>query len=181
MKTRDITLTALMIALLVICSQLSIPIQPVPITLQTLAALLTGYLLRPKNAFFTGFCYLLMGVIGLPVFAGFSGGYQSFLSPAFGFVISFMFAAATGAIYLSKVKHRTFKHLFLAGMLMSLVIYGIGLPYMWLVLAQVNGVTLNLTELLIAGLIPFIPGDMVKILFATLLAKQLSPVFVTNK
>ncbi|MBG9982991.1 biotin transporter BioY [Aerococcaceae bacterium DSM 111020] len=181
MKTKDMTLTALMIALLVICSQLSIPIQPVPITLQTLAVLLIGYLLSPKNAFLTGLCYLIMGIIGLPVFAGFSGGYQSFLSPSFGFVISFMFAAGLGALYLTKVKHRSYKQLLLAGLIMSVVIYSIGLPYMWLILNQVNGVTLSLTELLAAGLLPFIPGGIIKIIFGMLLAKQLSPVFVTNK
>lgn len=179
MKAKDITLVALMVALLAICSQLSIPIQPVPITLQTLAVLMIGFLLTPRNAFLAGAIYMILGLIGLPVFAGFSGGYQSFISPAFGFIISFMFAAGLGAWYLKGKTGLT--HYIVAGLIMTAVTYLIGIPYMGMVLNGFNGASMSFYQILMAGLIPFIPGDLIKFALAVVLAKQLRPRLVDHR
>lgn len=181
MKTKDITLVALMVALLAICSQLSIPIQPVPITLQTLAVLMIGFLLTPRNAFLAGAVYLLAGIIGLPVFAGFSGGYQSVMSPAFGFIISFGIAAAVGAYYLNQSDGRSLKQMIIASLIMTVVIYAIGLPYMAVILNGVMGAGMTFNQILMAGIIPFIPGDLIKLAFAVVLAKQLRPRLITKQ
>ena len=90
MKTKDITFTAIMLSILIVCSQISIPIGPVPITLQTLAILLIGYFLSPKKSALATTLYLIMGLAGLPIFSAFSGGPQSILMPSFGFILGFI-------------------------------------------------------------------------------------------
>ncbi|RFP39282.1 hypothetical protein DDJ69_32005, partial [Klebsiella oxytoca] len=80
MKAKDITLVGLLVAILIVCSQIAIPIGPVPITLQTFAVMLIGMIVKPKHAFYTTLLYLIIGVFGLPVFAGGLGGLQAVLS-----------------------------------------------------------------------------------------------------
>ena len=63
MKTRDITLMAVMLALLIICSQISIPMWPVAITLQTFAVLLIGMLLKPQEALIVTTFYMILCVL----------------------------------------------------------------------------------------------------------------------
>lgn len=177
MKTRELTLSALMIATLIICSQLSIPIGIVPITLQTFAILIIGMTLSVKNCLLVTTGYLVLGLTGLPVFAGGTGGIQSVLSPAFGFAIGFIPAAALIAYYLSKQTFLALWHYLLIGTLATLVIYIIGLVYMNFILTVIIGSQLSLIQLLMAGMIPFIPGDLLKIILSSAVAVRLRPSF----
>ena len=106
MKTKDLTLTAMATALLIVCSQFSIPIGTVPITLQTLVVLLIAFNLKPLHAVLATSLYAIMGLIGLPVFAGWSGGFSSLTTPSFGFIISFIVASFVASTYLSKQHNR---------------------------------------------------------------------------
>lgn len=177
MKTRELTLSALMIATLIICSQLSLPIGVVPVTLQTFAVLIVGMTLSLKSSLFVTTGYLLLGLIGLPVFANGSGGIQAILSPSFGFAIGFIPAAALIAIYLDKSKTLTLRNYLLIGFLATLVIYLIGLIYMNFILTVIIGSHLSFTQLLMTGIIPFIPGDILKIVLSSAVAIRLRPRF----
>lgn len=176
MKTKDMTITAMLIAILVVCSQLAIPIGPVPITLQTLAILMIGYLLSPNNTIFATAIYAGMGLAGLPVFSGFSGGFQAILMPSFGFVLAFIPAAYLQAKYLSKVNALESKHLLLAGLINFTVTYAIGLSYMAVILNVFLDAQLNVMGILMAGMLPFIPGDLIKLFTGMMMAKRLLPV-----
>lgn len=173
MKTREITLSALMIAILAICSQLSIPIGPIPITMQTFAVLLIGMILPSKHAFVVTSAYLLLGLIGFPVFANGSGGLQSFLSPAFGFAIGFIPAASLMARFLEKKSQRTLTNYLIASLLATLILYTIGLGYMSFILNVVLGAQMTLPQVLMAGMLPFLPGDILKAVFSAILAQRL--------
>lgn len=173
MKTRDITLSALMIAVLAICSQLSIPIGPIPITLQTFAVLLIGLLLPPKHALLVTSSYLLLGLIGLPVFANASGGLQSLISPAFGFAIAFIPAATIMAHFLQKQHQPRLITYLLASVLATVILYAIGLSYMSFILNVVLGAELTASKILMLGMIPFIPGDIIKIMLSITIALRL--------
>ena len=70
----NIVFIALCSAITVVCSQISVPIGPVPVTLQTFAIALSGYLLGAKGGTAAVTVYIITGLIGLPVFAGFKGG-----------------------------------------------------------------------------------------------------------
>lgn len=171
MKTKDMTRIAILIGLLIICSQLALPIGPVPITLQTLGALMIGYLLSPKNAVITTGLYLLMGLIGFPIFSNFIGGPQAILLPSFGFALAFLPATYLQAKYLEK-----YSNLWLAGCINVVITYLIGLGYMGFILNVYLGSGLDFMGLLFIGFIPFIPGDITKIVVAVVLAKRLFPI-----
>lgn len=77
-------------AVIVIMAQIAIPMPlGVPMTMQTLAITLAGIVLGSKNGALASLIYMLLGAIGLPVFANFTGGWQSFFSPTGGFILSF--------------------------------------------------------------------------------------------
>ena len=93
LSIRDITQAGIFTALTAIGAFISIPIGPVPITLQSFFVLLSGIFLGSKKALFSQITYLLLGLIGFPIFAGFSGGIQSIFKPSFGFIIGYVASA----------------------------------------------------------------------------------------
>jgi biotin transport system substrate-specific component len=77
---------------LFLMTQIRIPLQPVPITLQSLGVMLIGLKFNRKTAFYSMLTYLSLGTAGLPIFAGFSGGYHTLLGPTGGYLIGFLAA-----------------------------------------------------------------------------------------
>ena len=90
LKIRNITECAIFVAILAIISQIALPIGPVPITLQVLALSLTGYYLGVKKSTVVIVTYLLLGIVGVPVFSSFQGGIQALLSYTGGFILGFV-------------------------------------------------------------------------------------------
>jgi biotin transport system substrate-specific component len=90
LNTRDICFIAIFTALTVVMAQISIPMPlGVPITMQTFAISIAGILLGPRKGFISALVYVLMGAIGVPVFAQFSGGLGIVIGPTGGFILSF--------------------------------------------------------------------------------------------
>ena len=164
LSTRDLTQISIFAALTFVSGFLSIPVGPVPITLQTLLVLLTGFFLRPKAAFFAQSLHLLLKLL--------LGGFQSLLSPSFGFVFGFI-AAATLISYLVHKKEGSFLNYGIAAVAGTIVMYAIGLPYMAAILNGVMGNQFGLAEIFQMGMILFIPGDIAKALLAIILADRL--------
>lgn len=164
LSTRDLTQISIFAALTFVSGFLSIPIGPVPITLQTLLVLLTGFFLRPKAAFYAQSLHLLLKLL--------LGGFQSLLSPSFGFVFGFI-AAATLISYLVHKKEGSFLNYGIAAVGGTIVMYAIGLPYMAAILNGVMGNQFGLAEIFQMGMILFIPGDIAKALLAIILADRL--------
>lgn len=104
-RTRALAMCALCIALLVASCFFTIPLGPVPFTLQTAVVILIALLLTPKQAAATTGVYLLMGAIGLPVFSSMTGGLGKLLGPTGGFLFSYLigtFIASSIRIALEK-------------------------------------------------------------------------------
>lgn len=89
-RIKDITFVSLCVAVLAVISQLSIPIGAVPITLQVFAVSLIGHFLGLKKGTLTLIVYILLGVVGAPVFSGFQGGVGVILGYTGGFIIGFI-------------------------------------------------------------------------------------------
>lgn len=90
-KLQKIVVTGVMAALLIVLSQISIPLPTgIPVTLQTLAVALCGYVLGPVLGTLSVGVYLALGAVGLPVFAGFSGGLGSFVGMTGGYLWAFL-------------------------------------------------------------------------------------------
>lgn len=87
--TKKLVLTAMFTAIICVMSQVVIPLQPIPFSLSLLAIFLTGALLEPKYAFLATLAYLLLGAFGLPVFAGFKGGFQVVTGMTGGFIMAY--------------------------------------------------------------------------------------------
>lgn len=147
-----------------VAAQIEIPLKPVPLTLQTFFVLLSGAFLGRRNGFFSMSLYLLMGIAGVPVFAGASAGLHVLLGPSGGYLLAFPFAALTVG-YLISIRHsRVFV---LASMVAGLfLIFALGT-------VQLNFAYFhNWNESLKAGLLAFSLWDIVKLLAASSIYSQ---------
>ena len=89
MKIKDLCLMTVCLSILIVCSKISFDIGIISLTLQTFAVALTGYLLKWKRSAIVFITYIIMGLIGIPVFSG-GGGFFYVLKPSFGFIIGFL-------------------------------------------------------------------------------------------
>lgn len=176
LSTKEITLVSLFTALTAVGAFLNIPIGEVPITLQTLFVILSGLILGPKLAALSQIVYLVLGLIGLPIFTGFTGGIQSVMKPSFGFIIGFIFAAyIVGKIADFEEEISSIK-IWIASLAGTIVIYLFGLPYMYYILNMVMAKGLSFNAILNLGCILFLPGDILKLIVASLVATKTLPV-----
>ena len=124
------TRTALMAAVTAVAAQIAIPIFPVPFTLQVLAVVLSGLLLGPRYGALAKAIYLLVGAIGVPVFAEFRGGLGVLLGPTGGYLLSYPLAAAIAGLAAGTVRSATRARAlvlgFLSGCVALAVIYAVG-------------------------------------------------------
>lgn len=156
---KDIVLVLSFSLLTAVCAKLKIEIGPVPITMQTFAVLLSGALLGLKRGTFSQITYLFLGLAGVPWFSR-GGGIAYILSPTFGYIIGFVFAAFIIGWLCEKGWDRAIKTAILAMLIGNGVLYIPGL--FWL--AKFIG----FSKILAVGLYPFILGDLLKILLAGL-------------
>lgn len=179
LHTQNIIFTALFTALTAVCSWISIPLPftTVPLSLSLIAPYLAGFVLGCKYGFLSQVIYILLGVAGLPVFAQFTGGISILLGPTGGFIIGYALCAlicgaarttdsdAHGNAALKP--HQGLLRYILLMLLGLTACYGCGLLwFMYLMKA-------SLLTGLSACVIPFLPGDAVKIALAALLSVKL--------
>lgn len=168
LSIRDITYTGIFAALTAVGAFISIPIGPVPITLQSFFVILSGIILGSKKAVFSQITYLLLGLIGFPIFSGFSGGLQHVFKPSFGFIIGYI-AAAYVVGKLAPI------NLWAAVLTGTVVIYALGLPYMYYILNIMLKSNLSILRILQLGMLAFIPGDILKAVVTVFISKKLKP------
>jgi len=145
--------------LVAICAQIQIPLQPVPITMQTYAALVVGMAYGTRLGAATLLLYLVEGVIGLPVFAGYTSGLLALASG--GYIIGFVLAAGVVGWLAERGWDRNAVTTALAMLIGNIVIYVPGL--LWLSTFVGSEKTLGY------GLTPFILGDLLKLALAAVL------------
>ncbi|NYF16231.1 biotin transport system substrate-specific component [Microbacterium sp. AK009] len=161
-----VTAGALFVAVL---AQVSIPLQPVPITGQTLGVIVVGAALGARRGAASLTVYLLAGLAGLPVFADFTGTIAAVAKPSFGFIIGFIAAAAVAGWFAERAWDRRPVLAFLGFAAASAIPFLFGIPYMALILNVVLGMELSFWQILEAGLFPFIVGGIVKAAIAAAL------------
>ena len=173
LSTRDLIITALFTSLTVIGGIISIPIGPVPITLQSLFVILSGLILGSKLGALSQIAYVILGLIGLPVFSGGMGGLGSVIRPTFGFLIGYIVAA----YLIGKITetNKSLSRIICSVVLGSLIIYVMGVPYFYFIFTHFLGKSINFYAALKYACVPFIPGDIIKATIAITLAKQLIP------
>jgi biotin transport system substrate-specific component len=169
---RGMVYASLFGALTAVGAYIIIPLPPVPITLQTLFLGLAGVLLGARLGALSQVVYILLGLIGLPVFAGGKAGFGVLIGPTGGYLIGFVVAAAlTGKI--TRMKDRPgFAWLCLAILAGEAAMYGLGVIQLAVV------ARLSLYKALAVGLVPFIPGDVVKIVLTAWIALKIRDRFM---
>lgn len=164
--TRLLTLSALLCALCAVLSQIQIPLPPVPVSLSLAAVHLCGALLGKRWGAAAIGCYVALGAVGLPVYAGFCGGVSVLFGPTGGFLLGYIPCAyAVGA--LTKKLGFSRRGLMLAMAAGTLLCYGSGTAWFMLTTGT------NLAASLTACVLPFIPGDLIKIILSAMLCLRL--------
>ena len=149
-----------------------IPPYPVPMTLQTAFVYLAGILLPPSAAFFSQLIYIMIGLIGVPVFAN-GGGLGYIFDPTFGYLLAFLLAAPLMNIAASRTLYRGKNWMFaLLGFGIILLVQLIGVSYMALISSVYLAKPLAMSRAVYLVYI-FLPLDLIKLLLATILGAQL--------
>lgn len=158
---------ALFAAITAVFAQISIPMAPVPFTLGILGAMLAATAFETKLAVCSQIVYILLGVVGAPVFAGFQGGPHRILGPTGGFLASYIVMALVIGSILAKSSKYSFKLALLANAAGLLPCYILGA--LWLGFSM----QLDLKQTLMSAVLPFIPFDLVKAGIAAAIGKRL--------
>lgn len=164
--TQQMALVAIMTALTCILAPFSLPIGPVPISLTNLVIYFSLYLLGWKFGTLSYVIYLLIGLVGVPVFSGFSAGPAKLFGPTGGYLIGFIPMAIIAGIVIDKYTEKWLLCL-LAMIIGTIVCYALGTT--WLAYEA----KMDMMAALWAGVIPFIPGDLVKMALAILIAPKI--------
>ena len=173
------TRAALMAAFTAVAAQISIPLEPVPFTLQVLAVVLAGLLLGPRYGALAMAVYVLVGAVGVPVFAGFRGGLGVLFGDTGGYLLSYPLAAAVAGLAARSVaeapRGRALAAGFLWGSAALAVIYALGATWLAVLAGLSPGAALA------AGVLPFVPFDLVKVGLAALVAVAVAPAIATSR
>jgi len=160
---------SLMAALTAVGAYVHIPFGPIPIVLQNLFVLLAGLLLGSRWGAISIGIYLLVGAIGIPVFAGAKGGIAHFIGPTGGYLVGFLLASYIVG-FISEHAQRRLSIDILAVTLGSVAVYLLGVPWLKVVAGLSWGKALSV------GVLPFLVGDAIKACAAVMLARMLRPV-----
>ncbi|MBR0475073.1 MAG: biotin transporter BioY [Erysipelotrichaceae bacterium] len=168
MSIKQMTRCAIMAALICVLSPISVPLSSlVPISLATLTVMLAGVLLGSKEGTISVIIYLLLGMVGLPVFAGYSSGPTVLFGVTGGFLFGYIPLAFISGLAIEKKDD--YKSMILGMLIGNLVLYVIGTIWFMIYLKASLGKALG------ACVIPFIPGDIIKMIIVCLIAPRIRP------
>ena len=166
MKTKDMTLIAVMAALICVAGPLSIAIGPIPLSLASFAVYLAGAILGWKRGTLAVAIYLLIGLVGVPVFSGFSGGFQKLIGVTGGYLVGYLPCALITGLCAGEPyaeKQRPVWMLPVGMGLGTVALYVIGTA--WFMLQTKN----TLAAAMGMCVLPFLLGDGLKIVAATII------------
>jgi biotin transport system substrate-specific component len=162
-KTMSITMIAFMTAILCILAPFSLPLSTVPISLGTFAVYLCAVILGPQKGVISVLLYIMLGLVGLPVFAEGMAGFGVLAGPTGGYLIGYIVIAFFTGFFAKRWGKRPV--IVILGMMLGTIgCYLIGTVWLGLQLK------LGVWEALMAGVIPFIPGDIMKMISCTAVA-----------
>lgn len=171
MRTVDMAYIAMFAVVMAVCAWISIP-AAVPFTLQTLGVFLAVGMLGGKRGTLAVLIYLLLGAVGMPVFAGFNGGLGYMLGSTGGYIVGFALSALTMWGFEAMLGRKTW--VLAVSMVLGLAVcYAFGTAWFMVVYAKNTG-AIGLMTALGWCVIPYIVPDLVKIALALLLQKLLS-------
>lgn len=173
-RTLDMAYMALFAVLMAVCSWISLPLGPVPFTLQTFAVFLAVGVLGGRRGTITILVYILMGAVGLPVFSNFSGGIGQLMGATGGYILGFLGSALVMWAMEALLGKKTW--VLAVSMVLGLVVcYAFGTFWFMQVYARTSG-PVGVMAALGWCVFPYVLPDLGKIALALLLGNRLSRV-----
>lgn len=167
-KQRNVFLDVFMILVSVVfmsvMANIRIPLWPVPITMQTFGVFSIAFFFGYRKGFLAILAYVLAGLVGFGVFAGYKSGFGALIGPTGGYIAGFLFMVLIVGWMIEKGYGRSKKSVLMCMLVGEIVLYTFGLVGLWLYLDNTS-----LAKVLMLGFVPFIIGDTIKALGAVAL------------
>lgn len=173
-KVRDLVLCSLFVALVIVGTFIRIPIPVLPFTLQLLFTMLAGLLLGPKLGATSVIIYIILGLIGIPVFTE-GGGIGYIFKPTFGYIVGFAVGAyATGKIA-NKEKNPSMRRLLIANFVGLFIVYAFGMIYYYIISNFYLASPIGVKAIILYCFVLAVPGDIFLCFLGAMLGKRLIP------
>ena len=164
-KTLDMVYVGIFAAIIAVCSWISIP-TAIPFTLQTMAVCITVGLLGLRRGMLTVIVYILIGLVGVPVFSNFSSGFGQLMGPTGGYLIGFVFTALTIGTFTMLLGNKAW--VYAVSMALGIaVLYVFGTAWFIIVYNRGNADAVSVSGALSMCVVPFIIPDLIKVALAT--------------
>lgn len=172
-KTYKMILAAIFAALTAVSAFIKIPLPPVPFTMQIFIVILSALLLGSKLAFVSQIVYIAIGLIGVPIFSS-GGGINYIFNPTFGYLLGFAVMALVVGAITERISEPSIIKYFFASFAGIIICYIFGVGYMYIIFKYVNHVSVSASSIIIKGFLLFLPWDILKIIIASWLGKEIS-------
>ena len=179
-KTKNLVMCSLFVALIVVGAFIKIPVPVVPFTLQLLFTMMAGLLLGGKLGAVSVGVYILMGLLGLPIFAE-GGGFAYVLKPSFGYIIGFAVASYVTGMIANRVPDPSYKRLLAANFIGLGIVYLFGMVYYYLMSNFYLGTPIGLWPLFLYCFILAVPGDILLCILGAFLGKRMIPLMRSRR
>ncbi|MDF2965639.1 MAG: bioY family protein [Rickettsiaceae bacterium] len=153
------------VIILFLTSQITIPLEPVPITLQTAGVMLIGLTFNRREAIYSVISYLVLGASGLPLFADFSGGMLKLIGPTGGYLIGFLASVAVMTTIRQFFTKESIFTMFLSSLIGTMVIFAFGIAWLSKFVGFEKAITV--------GFMPFIATGMLKVVFTAMAVRYI--------
>lgn len=174
-RTRNMLLCGLFAALTAIGAFITIPIPPVPFSMQIFFAILSGLILGANQGAASVGVYILLGLVGLPVFTK-GGGLSYIFQPTFGYLIGFVAGAWLAGYIVKKRGDYSIKTMLLAAFAGAGVDFVIGIPYFYLIMNLYLQNEMGIGAVVYSTFLLFLPADIILMIFAAIFASKVCPI-----
>lgn len=174
-RTRSMLLCGLFAALTAIGAFITIPIPPVPFSMQIFFAILSGLILGANQGAASVGVYILLGLVGVPVFTK-GGGLSYIFQPTFGYLIGFVAGAWLAGYIVKKRGNYSIKTMLLAAFAGAGVDFVIGIPYFYLIMNLYLQNEMGIGAVVYSTFLLFLPADVILMIFAAVFASKVCPI-----
>lgn len=174
-STIDMILCGLFAALVTVGAFIKIPIPIVPFTLQVFFTTMAGLLLGSKLGALSCMIYMVLGLVGVPVFTE-GGGPGYIFKPTFGYIIGFIIGAFVTGFLVEHMKELKFAKILIANFIGLAIVYACGMVYVYNICNYVLDTSISVWKVVLTCFIMVVPGDIVLCVLAAFLGKKLIPI-----
>ena len=174
-RTKNLMYCSLFTALIAVGAFIKIPIPVVPFTLQFLFTTLAGLLLGSKMGSVSVIAYMVLGLVGLPIFSE-GGGIWYVFKPSFGYIIGFCIGTYVTGLMAERMKEKTIPGYLAANFTGLLIVYAVGMIYYYLICNYVINTPIAIGPLFLYCFFLAVPGDICLCILSAVLVKRMKPV-----